>query len=120
MSRANRANAGQPKDAALHQARKAAKRARYAAEAVAPAMGKKARRFAKRMQRVQSLLGDYQDSVIARGVERDLAISAAEARENAFTYGVLYERDVYAGELARTRAQAAWREAAKRRYRTWL
>lgn len=120
MSRANRADAGQPKDAAMHQARKAAKRARYAAEAVVPAMGKKAKRFAKRMRRVQSLLGDYQDSVIARGVERDLAISAAQAGENTFTYGVLYERDVHAGDLARTRAQAAWRKAAKRRYRTWL
>lgn len=120
MRSANHANEGQPKDTALHQARKAAKRARYAAEAVAPAMGKKARRFAKRMRRVQSLLGDYQDSVIARQLERDLAISAAQAGEDTFTYGVLYERDVHAGELARTRAQAAWRKAAKRRYRTWL
>ena len=120
MSRASRARSGQPRDTALHQARKAAKRARYAAEAVAPAMGREAERFAKRMRRVQSALGDYQDSVIARRVERDLAISAAHAGENAFTYGVLYERDVHAGELARVRGQAAWREAAKRRYRTWL
>jgi CHAD domain-containing protein len=120
MSQANRARGGQPLDTALHQARKAAKRARYAAEAVAPAMGRKAGRFARRMQRVQSSLGDYQDSVIARQVERELAISAARAGENAFTYGVLYERDVHAGELARARAQAAWRRAAKGRYRTWL
>ena len=107
-------------DTALHQARKAAKRSRYAAEAIAPAMGRDAGRFARRMQRVQSLLGDYQDSVIARQVERDLAISAAQAGENAFTYGVLYERDVHAGELVRARAQAAWHRAARRRYRTWL
>ena len=120
MNRADQAAAGQPTDAALHRARKAAKRARYAAEAAAPAMGKKARRFGKRMKRVQSSLGDYQDSVIARQVERDLAISVAHAGENAFTYGVLYERDVRAGELARARAQAAWRKAAKPRYRTWL
>jgi CHAD domain-containing protein len=120
MGRANRARSGQPRDTALHQARKAAKRVRYAAEAAAPAMGRKAGRFARRMRRVQSLLGDYQDCVIARQVERELAISAARAGENAFTYGVLYERDVHAGDLALARAQAAWRKAAKRRYRPWL
>jgi CHAD domain-containing protein len=120
MTRASRSRPGQSMDTALHQARKAAKRSRYAAEAIAPAMGRDAGRFARRMQRVQSLLGDYQDSVIARQVERDLAISAAQAGENAFTYGVLYERDVHAGELVRARAQAAWHRAARRRYRTWL
>jgi CHAD domain-containing protein len=120
MGRASRATAGQPNDTALHQARKAAKRARYAGEAVAPAMGKKARRFVKRMQRVQSLLGDYQDSVMARQVERELATNAALAGENAFTYGMLYERDSRAGKLARTKAKTAWRKAAKRRYRKWL
>lgn len=120
MTSAKRAKAGQPLDAALHQARKAAKRARYAAEAVAPAIGQNAARFARRMQRVQSQLGDYQDSVIARQLERDLATAAALAGENAFTYGILYERDVHAGALARARAQAAWRKAAKRRYRNWL
>ncbi|HWF78932.1 MAG TPA: CYTH and CHAD domain-containing protein [Streptosporangiaceae bacterium] len=120
MRKANRARAGQPSEAALHRARKAAKRARYASEAVSPAMGRPARRFGKRMRRVQSLLGDYQDSIIARQVDRELAISAALAGENAFTYGVLYERDCRAGELARAQAKAAWRKAAKRRYRRWL
>jgi CHAD domain-containing protein len=41
--------------------------ARYAAEAVQPVSGKKARRFAKRMKAVQSVLGDHQDAVNARG-----------------------------------------------------
>ena len=50
-----------------HEARKAAKRARYAAEAAEPAFGKKAKRFAKRMKAVQSVLGDHQDAVTARG-----------------------------------------------------
>lgn len=120
MSRANHAVPGQPMDAALHQARKAAKRSRYAAEAVAPAMGRNAGRFANRMRRVQSSLGDYQDSVIARQLERELAISATQAGENAFTYGLLYERDVHTGDLALARAQTAWRKAAKPRNRGWL
>jgi len=120
MSRADHARTGQPKDAALHSARKAAKRARYAAEAVAPAIGPQAGRFARRMRQVQSSLGDYQDSVIAREVERDLAISAAHAGENAFTYGLLYGREVHAGEQALVEAQEAWRRASKPRYRKWM
>ncbi|MGH3210522.1 MAG: CHAD domain-containing protein, partial [Trebonia sp.] len=57
MRRVGHAPAGQAHDVALHETRKAAKRARYAAEAVRPALGKKdgrkARRFAKRMKDVQ-------------------------------------------------------------------
>ena len=64
--------AGQPTDEALHQARKAAKRARYASEAMAPGIGKKASRFAKQMKKLQSVLGDHQDAVIARQAEREL------------------------------------------------
>lgn len=120
ISRASKAQVGRPRDAALHSARKAAKQTRYAAEAVAPAMAPQAGRFAGRMQRVQSRLGDYQDSVIARHVDRDLAIAAAHAGENAFTYGLLYERDAQAGERALTKARQAWRHASERRYRRWL
>jgi CHAD domain-containing protein len=34
---------------------------------MAPAIGKKASRFAKQMKKVQSVLGDHQDAVIAYG-----------------------------------------------------
>jgi CHAD domain-containing protein len=46
-----RAPAGQSTDEALHQARKAAKRARYASEAMAPGIGKETSRFARQMKR---------------------------------------------------------------------
>ena len=72
---------------ALHSARKAAKRARYAAEAARPALGRPAKRFAKRMKRVQQLLGDHQDSVVAREALRELATQAHTAGEAAFTLG---------------------------------
>jgi CHAD domain-containing protein len=74
MRHALRAPAGPARDAALHEARKAAKRARYAAEAARPAAGKKARRFAKRMKGVQSVLGDHQDAVNACAVARELGV----------------------------------------------
>ena len=45
------------------------------------------------MKKIQSVLGDHQDAVVARGVDRELGIGAHLAGENAFTYGLLYERE---------------------------
>ncbi|NXY96335.1 CHAD domain-containing protein, partial [Streptomyces sp. BR123] len=84
---------GEERDHALHDARKAAKRARYAADAAEPALGKPADRQAKAMKSVQTLLGDHQDSVVAREALRGLAEQAAAAGESAFSWGVLYARE---------------------------
>ena len=120
MRRARRTPVGQPTDQALHQARKAAKRARYAGEAMAPAIGKKARRFAKQMKAVQSVLGDHQDIVIGRPVERELGISAHLAGENAFSYGLLYGHDACDGERLQAQGWRTWRHASRTRYRRWM
>ncbi|MFI0740989.1 CHAD domain-containing protein [Streptomyces sp. NPDC021100] len=84
---------GPARDAALHEARKAAKRARYAAEAAVPALGKDARRLAKRLKAVQTVLGDHQDSVLTRNALRLISAQAAVAGEATFTYGLLYGRE---------------------------
>ncbi|HET7246768.1 MAG TPA: CYTH and CHAD domain-containing protein [Streptosporangiaceae bacterium] len=112
MDRAWHAAPGQARNEALHRARKSARRARYAAEAMSPAVGGKASRFAKRMKRVQSVLGEHQDSVIARRVTRDLGIGAHLAGENAFSYGLLYERDACDGERFQAEARRIWKKAA--------
>ncbi|WP_329457916.1 CYTH and CHAD domain-containing protein [Streptomyces sp. NBC_01497] len=91
--------AGKERDLALHSARKAAKRVRYAAEAAAPGAGRPAKVFARRMKKVQQLLGEHQDGVVAREAVRDLAIQAHAGGETAFTWGLLY-----AGEDERARA----------------
>jgi CHAD domain-containing protein len=109
MRRARRAQAGQSTDVALHEARKAAKRARYAGEAMTPAIGKKARRFTRQMKNVQSVLGDHQDAVIARQVERELGISAHLAGENAFSYGLLYGRETCDGQRLQAQAWRTWK-----------
>jgi CHAD domain-containing protein len=54
-----------PPDAALHEVRILAKRARYAAEAVAPALGKEAERFARAATSIQNTLGDLHDAAVA-------------------------------------------------------
>lgn len=73
---------------ARHEARKDAKRARYAAEAAVPALGDKAETVARGAERLQEIMGGYQDGVIA---QRYLATAAAEAPpEEAFTIGVVW------------------------------
>ncbi len=77
-------------DAVLHGIRKAAKRARYAGEALAPVLGAQALEQAESMSRVQSLLGDHQDTVVIRAELVALADAAQEAGEPTFTYGRLH------------------------------
>jgi CHAD domain-containing protein len=120
MHKARRASAGQPTNAALHWARKAARRARYASEAMSPVTGKKGRRFTQQLKSVQSVLGDHQDTVIAREVERELGISAYLAGESAFSYGLLYGRDACDGERIRAQAWRTWKHASRARYRRWM
>jgi CHAD domain-containing protein len=114
MRRAWDAPTGQPRNEALHRARKSARRARYAAEAMTAAIGGKAARFAKRMKRVQSVLGEHQDAAIARAVARDMGIAAHLAGENAFSYGLLYEQAACDGERFQAQARRIWKKAARR------
>jgi len=120
MHQALQSPPGPDRDAALHQARKSAKRARYAGEAIAPALGSDPAQFAEQMKRLQTVLGDHQDTVIARQLERRLGMAAHRAGENAFGYGVFYERDACEARLLQDRAAAIWRKVSRRRYRRWL
>jgi CHAD domain-containing protein len=120
LRRAWRLPAGPERDAALHDARKAAKRARYAAETAAPALGGDARRLARRLKKLQSVLGDHQDTVIARQLERRLGISAQQAGESAFSYGLFFARDACEARSHQTRARRSWRRTARPRYHSWL
>ena len=92
-------------DALLHRARKAAKRARYAAELRKP-LDKRAKSTAKHYKQVQRMLGDHQDGVVASATLQRLAITAGTTPgENGFTYGLLYAREQQAAEAARTRVR---------------
>ncbi|GAA2579512.1 MULTISPECIES: CYTH and CHAD domain-containing protein [Streptomyces] len=84
---------GTDRDVAIHEARKKTKRTRYAAEAGGPALGKPAKNLVKSMKALQNLLGEHQDSVMARGTLRELSAVAHAAGESAFTYGLLHERE---------------------------
>ncbi|CAM5514823.1 CYTH and CHAD domain-containing protein [Streptomyces coeruleorubidus] len=93
VERAVELEPGTDRDVAIHEARKKTKRARYAAEAARPALGKPAKDLVKSMKALQTLLGEHQDSVMARQALRELSAVAHAAGESAFTYGLLHERE---------------------------
>ncbi|MFG2308652.1 CHAD domain-containing protein [Streptomyces sp. NPDC048566] len=99
---------GADRDRAMHEARKRAKRTRYAAEAAVPALGAPAARLAKAMKSLQSLLGDHQDSVMTREALRELADLAHAAGEDSFTYGVLYGREERRAAATEAALPGAW------------
>jgi CHAD domain-containing protein len=74
---------------ALHEVRKAAKRARYAAE-VGKGELAHVKALARSAKKVQQVLGELQDTVVTREQCRRLGIVAAAAGENSFTYGRLH------------------------------
>jgi CHAD domain-containing protein len=90
----------------LHRARKAAKRARYAAEAASPIAGKRAAKETKRYERLQDLLGEHQDSIVSAQLLRHLgAVAGITEGENGFAFGLLYERERQRAERARKQAR---------------
>lgn len=78
------------RDLALHDVRKSAKRLRYAAETALPVYPKAAHRLMDATQVLQTVLGEYQDSVVARGLLLRLSAAAYLQGETSFTYGRLH------------------------------
>jgi CHAD domain-containing protein len=81
-------------NAAAHRARKAAKRARYIAELCEPALGKRARKAMKSAKKLQQLLGDEQDGVVAAEFLRGLGLTSGPEGRIGFGFGLLYEREL--------------------------
>jgi CHAD domain-containing protein len=92
-------------DEQMHGARKAGKRVRYAAEAAAAGGDPRADNLAKHTAKLQSLLGEFQDSVVAAELLRRLATEAAGQGEDGFTYGVLVAEERQRADEARRQAR---------------
>jgi CHAD domain-containing protein len=108
------------RDVALHEARKAYKRARYAVEVVTPLVGRDGSRLSKRLATLQDVLGGHQDAVVAAGLLRDFGARAFLDGDNTFTYGVLYARARDAAVRQLTSLDRAHRRASKRSLRRRL
>ena len=104
------------RNAALHKTRKAAKRLRYTAEAVEPVFGKPARRIARRAEKVQNLLGDNQDRIVATQRLQQVTLDPGSASDG-YALGalvVLQRCDDPLADLPKVWRKAADRKLVKR------
>ena len=108
----------EPDPAALHEARKQAKRLHYAAALAVPLVGRDARRLAHAIKRLQTTLGDIHDGSVAetwlRGQLDELDASGA------FAAGMWAGRESERARAARGAWRKAWRRARRKRLIRWL
>jgi CHAD domain-containing protein len=102
-------------DTELHRIRILAKRARYAAEAAAPIVGKVASRFTDAAAALQDVLGDHQDSVTAQSWLR-----SAGKGTRAFVAGGLCEIEREAASSDRADWPKVWKKLDRKRLRRWM
>jgi CHAD domain-containing protein len=105
-----------PTDPELHRIRILAKRARYAAEAVAPVVGPGATSFAKAAAKLQTILGEHQDSVTAQAWLR----SARVTGRRAFVAGELIALEHIAAQKARKDWPKVWKALDRKSLRKWM
>jgi CHAD domain-containing protein len=105
-----------PTDPELHRIRILAKRARYAAEAVAPVAGSAAAAFARAAAKLQTILGEHQDSVTAQAWLRSTRVSG----RRAFVAGELIAMEHVAAEEARAKWPKAWKALNRKQLRAWM
>ena len=108
------------RDLALHEARKKAKRLRYAAESAVPVLGSGAERYAAAAKRVQDALGEHQDTVVARQWLRDIAAVARLAGEDTFGYGRLHALEQQRAAVAEADFATAWKALDRKKLRRLL
>ncbi|MHB8589483.1 MAG: CYTH and CHAD domain-containing protein [Candidatus Dormibacteraceae bacterium] len=105
-----------PTDPELHRIRILAKRARYAAEAVAPVVGSAADGFARAAAKLQTILGEHQDSVTSQAWLRSARISG----RRAFVAGELIAMEHVAAEDARSKWLKIWKTLDRKSLRQWM
>lgn len=105
---------GPAHDRAVHDARKAAKRYRYAWEAAVPVLGRPAEDAVAEARALTQVLGDRQDSTVTRGDLRQLARDATRAGESSFTYGRLHAREEERARRLDAEFLRRWRAIAQK------
>jgi CHAD domain-containing protein len=108
------------RDLALHEARKKAKRLRYAAESAIPIFDGRAKEYASRAKELQKTLGVRQDSAVARRVLREYGVSAHLAGENAFTFGRLHGLEQARADHAERAFRKDWKALPHKKVRVWF
>ena len=107
-----------PSDEDLHAVRIKLKRARYTAELAQASVGRPARRFIDTARKVQDILGEHQDAVVAEERLRVL-LEGAPGRGAAFTAGRLVERQRSRRLAARNEFLKRWPKLERRGRKAW-
>jgi CHAD domain-containing protein len=107
-----------PSDDELHAVRIRGKRARYAAELAEGVVGKPARRVVQNAKRLQDVIGEHQDAVVAEERIRGLLDHVASPPAH-FAAGRLVERERERRRLARAAFPDAWARLKKSGKRAW-
>jgi CHAD domain-containing protein len=113
LRRAVRAKGFTGSDAALHRLRIKGKRARYAAELAQATIGPPAARYLRQLQRLQDLLGEHQDAVVAEARLRQFAADTSNLRA-MLTLGLLIERQCEHRRSARAALPNVWAKVRDR------
>jgi inorganic triphosphatase YgiF len=110
-------------DGAFHAVRIRSKRARYAAEAVAPSLGDgedSAARFAEKAADIQDVLGVHQDAVVGQQVFLEFARRHPNDGPINLAMGRLIEREAQEARETRDRFFKAWKKLDRKKNRRWL
>jgi len=111
-------------DADFHQVRKLAKRARYTAELIAPALGsrtaKDAKRFIRLTTQLQDILGEHQDAIVAATeLQRFLARNPHDLKLAHRIHDVL-ETEHLAAQATRAKFFDVWKKLDRKKSLRWF
>jgi CHAD domain-containing protein len=104
-------------DSELHRLRILAKRARYGADALGPAFGRRADAFADAAAALQDVLGEHHDAVVAASWLRETAIASSPAA--AFAAGLMASHEQRRAQRSRAGWRRAWKALARPKMRFW-
>jgi CHAD domain-containing protein len=119
LAKAVKALPAVPADEQLHAVRILAKHTRYAAEAAAGVVGKRASTFAKQMAAVQTVLGDHQDACVMEAWLRAAGPKARSTKE-AILIGQLIGLQRADAAAERAAWPDVWERASDPGLRDWL
>ena len=111
-------------DADFHQVRKLAKRARYAAELIAPALGsrtaKHAKRFIRLTTQLQDILGEHQDAIVAATELQQFLARNPHDQKLAHRIHDVLETQHQAAQATRAKFFDVWKKLDRKKSLRWF
>ena len=119
VAKAGDADEPSERDELMHRARKGAKRMRYAIEVIAPLRPKRTGRILDRFDDFQDLLGEFQDSVVAREHLLDMLSEQGHTAETSFGLGILFRIETEIGDAQAEQLNSGWKKSYRSARRLW-